>query len=264
LPKGNYNVHYNSKDLQEFLKRYKAQAPAKTRSVTSQFGELAATARAFILKRIQDGYPNPRMGAFMAQRTKVEHKITGSSIIFSVSGKKEGELGQDAKPGTKPGTSLWDYHEKSKTSAGPVSGQIIIFEKDEGGGAKRIRQGRKGVSSGRYAGAIAAIINDAAAELFAALDGVAAMIAVSTEATSIRRASAGRINIDSSARGALSGAGISNSVLRELGVTRVFVSATGQINLMGDSPGGMKRFVSGKKHGIPTKIKKGSRAKFKR
>ncbi len=70
----------------------------------------------------------------------------------------------------------------------------------------------------------------------------------------VEDSTAGRVKIDRTASALLRRAGISQSDLAALGVIKVSVTSTGQINLLGSTGGGRRHFISGKALLVPTTI----------
>lgn len=216
---------------------------------------MAEAAEGIIVQSIRELHP---AGDFMANRTKIEKNLLGNTIIFRISGKKEGEVeNPERRDGTVPKVSnpnrvsLWEVLEYGRDSDG--GSEDITYIKDEGTGKKAIRSGRSHGKGGQYAGMVEDIITGLTLQLDAAFEEFGAIAAHGTTAAMMKTAG---VKVDASAEAALRRAGISRGTLKELGVTRVSVSSSGQINLIGPGPGGKgtATFISGSGVGVPTTI----------
>lgn len=215
---------------------------------------LAEAASRAILQAINDV---PIIGPFMAPRTKVETTISGGLITLSVRGMSEGEAGHPPRSdGTVPivsndSVNLWNVHEYGRQGDGQSGTQQYV---KDSGGVSVVRTATAPGSQGEYTGVVGHTINSLTAQLSTILSAVGAIAASNAAGIIIETASRGKIQVDKRAESALRRAGVDRSALASLGVVKVSVTQSGQINLLGMTQTGATTFISGKSFRVPTTI----------
>lgn len=223
----------------------------KVKDAIATYG--VAMAEAVSSEIIQSIAQIPTIGPFLAVRTRVETIISGGTITLLVQGMSEGEAGNPPVSGGEPSdeTNLWLAHEFGKPSDGHTT--KTSFHKDVGG----VTATREGVSHGAgspYVGVIRNKISTITVQLEGICAAIAGIAASNIAADIVHEATGGKVKVDRSAQASLKRAGISASLLATLGVNKVSVSPSGQINLIGSNAKGGHFFISGKNAGIPTTI----------
>lgn len=253
-----FKITVQSKKTDAIILKLAATSNRLAADLQNYAPEIAEVAGELIIAEIREKLPEG-IGDFMANRTKVEATYSGTSILLTISGMTEGEAGHPASrsgvPRAKDGANLWLTHEFGR----PTSGTLGNYQKDVGGvtsirSTRSLGSGKYGRGS-PYVGAIRNMIPSITAQLNIALRPVGAIAANNVLADYIETGTRGRVKIDRSARAALNRAGIGFEALAAIGVVRVSVSSTGQINLLGSTGGSRRHFISGKGLGVPTTIR---------
>lgn len=245
------------KELGEFAVRLRAATKLAQSKVEMNAPIMAEAASNIILEAIESDLAGSKsFGAFMAPRTKIDVTYSGASIILNVSGMTEGEAGHPprydgSEVRAKDSDNLWALHEFGSTSEGHTSS--LTFNKDVGGVTVH-RKGKAHGAGSPYKGAVRSLIRGLTPQLNEVLRGLGGMVAGSVAGQTIELASGGKIQMARGARAAMRAAGVDESILASLGVSKVSITSSGQINLMGRTAMGGHTFISGKSAGIPTTI----------
>lgn len=211
---------------------------------------IAQLAEAAILDQIGE---IPGIGHFLLPRTKISTTINGDVIVLAISGMSEGEAGFPPVSGGKPTAemNLWAWHEYGPSNDG---GDLASYQKDVGGITVQASR-RSATAPSPYRGIVGKTVRSLTVQLNAAIQGIAGLSAYNTAASSIQTATKGKVTIAAGARSTLKAAGITPSFLAGMGATKVGVTKTGRIYVLGRSASGGSTFLPQTQFGIPTTIR---------
>ena len=243
-------IKIDDKQARETIFTISAGSKAMAQAFEANRPAIAAVASTHIRGVIAD---IDTIGPFLAPRTKIEVKHTGNTIILSVSGMNEQEAGFPPVSGGEPSgeMNLWAWHEYGPSN--PEGGETT-YTKDVGG-VKVTRSSKNAGAGSIYRGAVREVIGSLTTQLNIALRGVSAHAANNIAATVVETATRGKVKVPRSARAAMSAAGITGAYLAALGATKVGVTTSGQIYVIGVDAMGGTGFLSSKSLGIPTTIR---------
>lgn len=240
-------IEVDDSDARQIAVAIKAASKTMVPVMEANADAISDIARELVLSEIEK---IPKIGKFMAPRTKITVTNVGGVINLSVSGYSEGEVPDAPRSGgdVTPEMNLWAWHE-----AGPFKdshGNQISYVKDAGG-VTAVRKGASAGAGSMYKGSVKKVVSGLTKQLNELIQMAVRMAAYNIASTTIETSSRGKVKIARSSRSALKAAGVSESFLASLGVAGVTVSKTGQISVRGK--GG--RFMPQKVYGIPTKVR---------